>query len=403
MIGSRRREVISLSVCVLLLLASLPLDSGAAAVYQSNILSGSDYSGQGLPYTAEELQALVAPIALYPDALLAQALIGATFPDQILAADIWLQQNKELTGTGLLQAVNAQPWDPSIKALAQFPSVMSAMAQNLLWTSQLGEAYDNQQSATMGAVQGLRAKARTAGNLKSTPQTILATPTGDIITLQPQNPLMVYVPQYNPATVYGSPMPTPGYKSAEAGSNGVSYGPGVPISGSASTDWGWSNWDCNWFHGVADYRSYPYYGNHVWRGGYYGGYVYYGNHPYHNDPNRPFSSQASTPVQPALVSASGVKHMFAVSGTTTEPPRAVEGFNTWAREGGGWASLDDIRGWAPNDANGRLTAFSSWDTQAGPAFATGGWGDRSASYYGWSIKGGNSGWGIGGRSSGLHW
>jgi hypothetical protein len=402
MIGSRRREVLSALLCALLLLVSLPLDSGAAAVYQSHILSGSDYSGQGLPYTSEELQALVAPVALYPDALLAQTVIGATYPDQILAANLWLQQNKDLTGAAMLQAVNAQPWDPSIKGLTQFPTVVSMMAQNLVWTSQLGEAYDNQQTAVMVAIQVLRAKAKAAGNLKSTPQVILATPTGDIISLQPQNPLMVYVPQFDPGTVYGGPMQTPGFTSGNAGVNGIAYGSGEPVSGSAGSDWGWSNWDCNWFQGVADYRSYPYYGNHAWRGGYYGGYVYYGNHPYHNDPTRPFSSQAgaSAPAQP--VTAAGSKRTFAVLGTT-EPPRAVEGFNAWAREGGGWASLDDIRGWSQTDANGNLTAFSSWDSQAGPAFATGGWGDRSASYYGWSLKGGNSGWGIGGRSSGLHW
>ena len=120
--------------------------------------------------TAQELQSLVAPIALYPDALVAQILSAATFPDQIAVANYWLQQNKNLTGTALGQAVNGQSWDPSVKALTQFPSVLNNMAQNLSWTSQLGEAYHNQASDVMAAVQTLRAQAKAAGNLKSGPQ-----------------------------------------------------------------------------------------------------------------------------------------------------------------------------------------------------------------------------------------
>ena len=94
--------------------------------------------------TAAELQGLVAPIALYPDALVAQILSAATYPDQVAIADNWLQQNKTLTGSALMQAVNGQTWDPSVKALTQFPTVLDKMAQSLAWTSSLGEAYHNQ-------------------------------------------------------------------------------------------------------------------------------------------------------------------------------------------------------------------------------------------------------------------
>ena len=94
--------------------------------------------------SASELQALVAPIALYPDALVAQVLAASTFPDQVAVADYWLQQNKSLTGTALMQAVDKQSWDPSVKALTQFPSVLDNMAKNLTWTSSLGEAYHDQ-------------------------------------------------------------------------------------------------------------------------------------------------------------------------------------------------------------------------------------------------------------------
>ncbi|MGC2613320.1 MAG: DUF3300 domain-containing protein, partial [Terracidiphilus sp.] len=116
--------------------------------------SGSDSaSGVGnteaTPMTASELQALVAPIALYPDALVAQVLAASTFPDQIAIANYWLQQNKNLTGNSLMQSVDKQSWDPSVKALTQFPSVLDNMAKNLTWTSSLGEAYHNQSADVM--------------------------------------------------------------------------------------------------------------------------------------------------------------------------------------------------------------------------------------------------------------
>jgi hypothetical protein len=106
-----------------------------------------------VPLTEQELNNLVSPIALYPDALVAQILAASTFPDQVAVADDWLQQNTSLTGRALMQAVNGQSWDPSVKALTQFPSVLNNMAQNLAWTSQLGEAYHNQQSQVMSAIQ----------------------------------------------------------------------------------------------------------------------------------------------------------------------------------------------------------------------------------------------------------
>ncbi len=102
------------------------------------------YSGQGAPLSADELQQLVAPIALYPDALVAQIFGAATFPDQVASASSWLQQNHNLTGTALMQAVDTQPWDPSVKALTEFPSVLDNLAKNLSWTSALGEAYHTQ-------------------------------------------------------------------------------------------------------------------------------------------------------------------------------------------------------------------------------------------------------------------
>src|SRR5271167_1365326 len=162
---------LSLALCLALVAVTVPIDAGALVFYQDQqpapaSAPSSSYPGQGAPMSAEELQSLVAPIALYPDALVAQILSAATFPDQIAVANYWLEQNKNLTGAALGQAVNGQSWDPSVKALTQFPSVLDNMAKNLSWTSQLGEAYHNQTSDVMAAVQTLRAQAKSAGNLK---------------------------------------------------------------------------------------------------------------------------------------------------------------------------------------------------------------------------------------------
>jgi len=160
---------------------------------------------EAAPMTAAQLQALVAPIALYPDALVAQILAGSTFPDQIAVASYWLGENKSLTGSALMQAVDKQTWDPSVKALTQFQSVLNNMTQNLSWTSSLGEAYHNQQADVMTAVQTLRAQAQAKGNLKSTPQITVVQQSPQVIVIQPANPQIVYVPQYNPAVIYGTP------------------------------------------------------------------------------------------------------------------------------------------------------------------------------------------------------
>ena len=137
------KQLLSTAVSLLLVIGSVPFEAGAQ---QATTTGSSGYSGQGALLSANELQQLVAPIALYPDALVAQVLGAATFPDQIAYANDWLQQNKNLSGTGLMQAVDAQPWDPSVKALTQFPSVLSNLAQNLSWTSALGEAYHTQRA-----------------------------------------------------------------------------------------------------------------------------------------------------------------------------------------------------------------------------------------------------------------
>jgi hypothetical protein len=235
------------------------------------------------PMTADELDHLVSPIALYPDALVAQVLAAATFPDQVAAANYWLQQNKNLTGTALTQAVDAQSWEPSVKALTQVPSVLQNMSNNLSWTSTLGQAYHFQQAEVMTAIQAMRAKAKAAGNLQSGSQIKVVQQTPQTIVIEPANPQVVYVPQYNPAVIYGAPYTPPGYTAGDlAAASVLSFGAGIAIGAlmAGGSSWGWSAWGCNWHGGTVVYNHTTFYGNAAWHGGYYGGYGYHASGPY---------------------------------------------------------------------------------------------------------------------------
>ena len=262
------KHIFSPLVSFALLCATMP------TVAQAQQASGDSYSGQGAPLTQQELEGIVAPIALYPDALVAQILAASTFTDQIPVADDWLQQNRNLTGQALMQAVNTQSWDPSVKALAQFPSVLDNMAKNLSWTSSLGEAYHNQAAEVMSAIQTLRAQAMAAGNLKSSSQIKVVQQSPQTIVIEPANPEVVYVPEYNPAVIYGTPYVTPGYSGADVVASGIiGFGAGIAVGALMSggcCGWGWSSWNCNWAGGAAYYGHSAYYGNAAWHGGYYG-------------------------------------------------------------------------------------------------------------------------------------
>jgi hypothetical protein len=227
--------------------------------------------------TPEELQRLVAPIALYPDSLVAQILAATTFPDQIVEADRWLRAHPDLQGEALAQAVDKQPWDPSVKALTAFPSVLGNMDKNLSWTSSLGDAYYNQQQAVMEAIQVLRQKAQQAGTLKSTPQQTVATQ-ASTITVEPAAPDIVYVPAYDPWLVYGYPIdPWPfwyPYPGIWFDGPYLSFGIGFGIGFFGGFGWGWGHWGCDWHGGYAVYNHNRYYsGSHAFynRNNYYRG------------------------------------------------------------------------------------------------------------------------------------
>src|SRR5277367_3890020 len=212
--------------------------------------------------TPEQLQQLVAPIALYPDSLVAQILAASTFPEQVVEADRWVQAHPDLKGDALGQAVDQQPWDPSVKALTAFPSVLGNMDKNLSWTSSLGDAYYNQQQDVMDAVQEMRQRAQQSGNLKSTPQQTVSTQ-GTTVVIQPADPAVVYVPAYNPWLVYGGPIgPWPGwypYPGIWYGGPYLSFGIGFGIGWYGGFGWGWNNWGFNWGGRYAIYNHNRYY------------------------------------------------------------------------------------------------------------------------------------------------
>jgi Protein of unknown function (DUF3300) len=268
----------------LLLLAGLILALFGAvppARAQNAAAEGASPAPAPARLSAEQLDRLVAPIALYPDALLAQVLMASAYPVDVVAADRFLQKNPNLTGDQMEQALQKQPWDISVKTLTHFPSVLKYMDDNLDWTQALGDAFANQQSDVMTSVQHMRAEAYAAGNLKSGPQQTV-TQTGTTIVIAPTDGQTIYVPQYNPQVVYAQgpttvvtggttviTQPTttvvtqPGYSTGEMVAAGLlSFTAGVVVGSLIADN---NNW-CDWNHGavyVPVYRG-PGYGWAGW-------------------------------------------------------------------------------------------------------------------------------------------
>ncbi len=221
--------------------------------------SGQAYPQQGYgqaltpaqPLNAGQLEQLVAPIALYPDALVAQVLAASTYPSQVQDADHWRQIQGYASPDQIAAGADVQVWDPSVKALTAFPRVLAQMDRNLQWTSDLGNAYYNQPQDVLEAIQVMRRRAQAAGTLQSTPQQAVHDDQG-YIQLTPVNPQVVYVPTYNPWTVYGEQVsPYPGFSLLGAvqsffGSSPISYGLGIAMGAFSHTPWGWLAWGLNW-------------------------------------------------------------------------------------------------------------------------------------------------------------
>jgi hypothetical protein len=276
---TRLKQVLAFIVSWGILLATSPVASDAQEAAQA-------------PLSASQIDQLVSPIALYPDALVAQVLAASTYPDEVTAAATWMQSHSNLSGADLAKQVDQQSWDPSVKALTQFPSVLSNMAQNLSWTSALGDVFYNQQADVMASVQRLRQQAKAAGNLKSTSQQTVTTENQggqQVIVIQPANPQVVYVPTYNPTVVYGTPYSPPGYSTGAMVATGViSFGVGMAVGAAMSggcCGWGWNSWGCGWHGGSVTYNRNVYVSNsNVYRGGY--GNRYAGSYNYNRSGNR---------------------------------------------------------------------------------------------------------------------
>ena len=229
-------------------------------------LAQLDLFGQApafVPLDAVQLDQLVAPIALYPDSLVAQVLTAATYPDQVTQANAWSQQNLGLPPQQRAEIANGMPWDPSIKALTAFPSVLDNMARNYTWTQQLGNVYYNQPGDLMNAVQAMRYQAQQSGRLISTPQQRVYAENGEIL-IAPVNPGLVYVPYYNPWRVWGPAFvaypgfyvlpPPPGLVLGL----GIGFAVGISIGLFGHYGWGWGAWSPGWHSGVVVFNHNTY-------------------------------------------------------------------------------------------------------------------------------------------------
>jgi len=240
------RSVLAVLCAVLL----LPDDPVLATRWQEQQAAGAGQQ-EAAKISADQLDSLVAPIALYPDPMLAQVLAASTYPLEIIQLQQWLTKNKDLKDKALADAVAKQPWDPSVQALAGLPDVVKRLSDDVQWTTELGNAFLAQQSDVMDAVQRMRAKAKEKGNLKSNEQQKVETKVVEskqVIVIEQANPQVVYVPSYNPTVVYGPPVvayppvyyPPPGYYAAGMA---ISFGVGVAMGAMWSGGWGYN---CGW-------------------------------------------------------------------------------------------------------------------------------------------------------------
>jgi hypothetical protein len=230
-----RRVISSFMVWALILLVAAPPWAEAQE------------AGTAKTFNNEELDQILAPIALYPDPLLTQVLMASTYPLEIVQADRWAKQNKNMKGDALAKALEAQPWDPSVKSLVNFPEVLAMMSEKIDWTQKVGDAFLAQQKDVMGAIQNLRAKAQAAGNLKTTNEQVVKVEK-EVIIIEPASPQVIYVPAYNPTVVYGAwpypayppyPVYPPGYVATTAA---FSFMAGAAVGAAWGYAWGHSDW-----------------------------------------------------------------------------------------------------------------------------------------------------------------
>ena len=376
----------------------------------------------------QQLDNLVAPIALYPDELLSQALAASTYPLEIVDAEQWMQQNKNLPPAQLVNAAKQQNWDPSIQALVAFPDVLDILGRDIHWTTDLGNAFLGQQADVMGAIQQMRAKAQQAGQLRSTPQQNVSTQYDNgqsAIQIAPTDPQTVYVPEYQPSAVWGPPAygayPSlwyppawgayggygggygyGGYGSGYGG--GIGFSPGVFLGNlfSGLLNYGPWGWGLNWFsHALFLIPSFfshffgGWWGGHGYGGGYYGGGGLVAGHAIwaHDPVHRlgvPYGNRAVATRFGGSFGTRGVvaaNRGFAGGGVRSEAPRAAAG-GAWRGVGSGGAPGGGRSGFS---GESRAPAGNQFSARTAPQSAGRGYGGQSYggnSFAGSSFRGG---------------
>lgn len=251
----------------MLLLQSLAILCSALLIAQNpyalaQTVPGGVPQAPAQPASPQQLDSLVAPIALYPDPIVSQVLVASTYPLEIAEAARWLGQHPNLQGQALADAVRQQNWDPSVQGLVATPDLLSRLNQNLTWTSQLGNAFLSDQAGVMDAIQRMRQRAEASGALKSTPQQTVSNQTENgqtVITIQPAGPDVLYVPIYNPVAIWGPadyyPYPSlyyPPYYPGVAAAGLIGFGTGVFLGSFWGGGWGWGGW--GWRPGWGSHR-----------------------------------------------------------------------------------------------------------------------------------------------------
>lgn len=379
--------------------------------FSQDSAGGAPAKPSGPAYRPEQIEQMLAPIALYPDSLLAQVLAASTYPLEIVQAARFAKQNEKLKGDELLKAAKDKDWDPSVKAMLQFPSVLAMMNEKLDWTENLGDAFLSQQRDVMDAVQRLRKRAYDAGNLKSNKEQVVKVqaaqaPTQTII-IEPAQPQVVYVPAPNPVVVYGAwPYPAyppypyypPGYT---AGVAALSFAAGVAVGAS------WGAWGCGWGHGDVTINANQY--NNFTKNNYINGQKYQVNNlKNQNWQHNPEHRRGAQYKDPATSQRFGQGGRGGAGGTGARPSTSDRrGYGQGAGDRGARPQTADMRGAGQRGGAGGPGGQSGMaGRQQGPqgrdsAFGQrgGGGSERAASFRGESSRGSQFGGGGGGGFS----
>lgn len=271
--SSTRRPAVHRAVAILCAVL-LPFSIGFAQLPAAPPQASPN--GQPTPLlTPDQLDTLVAPVALYPDPLLSQVLAASTYPLEVVEAQQWVDHNPNLRGEQLMNAAKQQNWDPSVQALVAFPEALRLMNNDVRWTTDLGNSFLAQQNDLMNAVQTMRARASANGRLATTPQQVVTTDSQNgqsAIEIQPANPQVMYVPEYSPSYVWGAPAWDPYFDLWYPGFGfGFGFGPGIYLGGffPGWGGWGGWGWGFGWFGGGLFVNT-GFFGHYGFRGGYGG-------------------------------------------------------------------------------------------------------------------------------------